>query len=747
MSGSVIRGNGGTAHDDPNFERIPGINSMLNEEGLNTPTTEAGQPVYKKMEGSKLPVSKHLGKVWKSRIDATRTGRRKWEESWDAAVEAYSADQQGHRVDGRSGTSSNKRTARRKNEDYSHTENVIFSAIKALIPAVYARNPVPEFTAPDIGNEESVKWVQCLEKVCITLGSMRNAPGINIKYKVKQAIVSAKLMNLGWVETGYTLREDSSGQALADLQKLSLEYEKAESTKDIIAIEGQLQALEEKVNTLAPSGPYTRFYSSKDVFVDADSMEPDFADARWMAVADYLPTSYLNAVYGQRQEDGTYKSIYEPTSVLLAKGTDQGADNADNMKLFDTSGEMHSYGYSDQQSYRSAQRTKCWRIYDKTTRRIYLYADNKWDWPIWVEDDMLELPNFFPFEPLLFNVSPMGPYAHSEVAYVFDQQDAINEINDAERRARFDLVYRILYDMNAGSRETIERVLKGATPVAEAIKVPDGKTIDQMFYTPKPPMLNAPQLFDVNRQRQVVDGILGVTPSLRASEYKTNTTNKAIEQYNSTTSSRLDEQIDEIEEFVGRIYFNVAFLCARFMDQSDVAALIGQDYAANWRQVNDPKQLVRMFTMRVVGGSTTKPTSQFKQQVAIQIAQALGQFANAAPAAITTIVLKLFEQAYDEVGISQEDWDKLNAEVAAKLGIEAASAQPQPSQPTDNAGAGGGVPNNAGGGIERVIQQIDSLPPEAKAALGNAMAKGVPLVQAVQQIMQLVQQAGPSPQQ
>lgn len=735
-----------SGHQPDNFEHIPGISDMLKEEGLTQPAAEEVGPIYKKVRGSRIPVSKHMGKLWQGRIGAGKSARDKWEGVWDSALEAYNADQGGHRNE-RSGTSGNKRVARRKGEDFSHTENVIFSAIKSIIPAIYARNPTAEFTANDEGDEAQLAWVQCLEKLCDTLGSMKQSPGINLKYKVKQAIVGAKLINLSWMETGYTIKEDSSEQALADLERLSMELEKADSTRRITEIEGEIMALEEKVNTLAPSGPYTRFYSGKDLIIDPEAMEPDFADAKWMAACDYIPTAYLNAVYGTRDDNGVQvKSIYEPTAVLSAtvSGFNKELEDYSSFKLFDTNEGSH-YGYSDYKSFLGAQRTKCWRIYCKLTRRILMYADNKWDWPIWVEDDKLELPNFFPFEPLLFNVSPMGPYAHSEVAYVLDQQDAINEINDAERRARLDLQYRILFDMGSGvTRDTIERVLKGSGPVAEAIKVPDGKKIDDMFYTPQPNILKAPQLFDVARQRQVIDGILGVTPSLRASEFKTNTTNKAIEQYNSTTSSRLDEQIDEIEEFVGRIMYNVAFLCARFMKPEDVGVLLGATYAQSWRQIEDPKELRRIFTMRVVGGSTTKPTSQFKQQIAVQIGQVLGQFAQAAPGSITKIVLKLFEQAYDEVGISPADWNALDEEVAAKLGIQAQAAQPPPPSGSGSGGPPGGPPDGGGGDM---AQLVDSLPPEAKIALGNALAKGIPMAQALPQVLQLVQSNQPSPPQ
>jgi hypothetical protein len=727
-----------TTHDDPNYENLPGIQEMLAGEGLNAPAPEevAQQPIYKMVAGSKIPVSKAMGKIWSGRISAGQAARKVYEEQWDEAVEYYTADQSNHRGDSASGRSGNTRKLRKRSKEYNHTENVIFSAIKALIPAVYARNPTAEITPYDEADEATKQWVSTVERLCNTLANMRAAPGIHLKYKVKQALVASKLMNVAWVETGYTIKEDSSDQALMDLQRISDELSQTTDSKRIIELEGELVALEEKITTLSPAGPYCKFYSAKDIVVDPEAVEPDFADAKWMAVCDYYPTNYLNAVYGERDPNtGTYKSIYEPTAVLPASSAgDRATTETSNFRLFDTNAAAH-YGYNDTTSYLAAQLTNCWRIYDRVTRRILLYADNRWDWPIWVEDDRLQLPAFFPFEPLIFNVAPMGPFAHSEVAYVLDQQDSINEINDAERRARFDLQYKVFFDQQLADRATVERVLTSGSAAAESVKVPEGKKLDDMFYTPQPNILRAPQLFATERQKQVIDGILGVTPSLRASEFKTNTTNQAIQQYNATTNTRLDEQLDEIEEFIGRIFYNVAFLCARFMSNDEVTTLLGMNAGQTWRQVDDPAQLRRMFTMRVVGGSTVKPTSQFKQQIAVQVGQTLGQFANAAPGSITKIVLKLFQNAYDEVGITDEDWRQLDAEIAAKLGIEAQSAQPTGAPP----GAPGGNPAD-------ILGVVDQLPPEAKQALGNAMAKGVPMTEALQQIMQLVQQQASPPQ-
>lgn len=740
-------------------EDLPQVAKMLGDEGLTNPIQALElPPIYKKFADSKILVSDKIGKLWQGRIAAGISARKLHEERWDVALQAYETDQMRHR-EVRTNTSGNKRTARWKNEEWSETENIIYSGIKSIIPGIYARNPVAEFTAADSASAADKQWVQCVETLVNKLSAMRAAPGFNLKYKIKQSIIAAKLTNIAWIECGWIMKDESSEEAVVNLEKLSEEYAHAKDAKEIKRIEGELMALEEKVSFLNPSGPYTRFYTGKDVVTDPECQEPDYSDCKWMAIADYYPTAYLNAVYGEKQEDGTYKSIYQPSVVLLSTTSSpsgEAAEAVNNFKLFETAAEAHAYGYEDQRAYLAAQRTKCWRIYDKVTRRIFLYADKKWDFPIWVSDDDVQLPTFFPLEPLLFNVSPQGSKAYSEVAYVLDQQDAVNEINDAERRARFDLQYKVLYNGSAITKTDLEVVLKGAGPTAQSVKVPEGVKIDELFHVLTPPILKAQQLFSTDRKIASIDRLLGVTPALRAAEYKTNTTNKAIEQYSSSTTTRLDEQIDEIEEFLGRIYYNIAFMCCRFMSQDQVREIIGEQ-AEYWRVIADPVQLRHAFSMRIVGGSTTKPTSEAKKQLAVQVGQVLGQFANTAPAAVTRIVLKMFEEAFDEVGISEEDWETLDREVAQKTGAppapsdgdeQAVPAQPtaaqQPTAPPPPPQQP--IPAGPQPGVElaKVAALVDGLPPGAKAALGSALAKGVSISDALPQIVEMLTNSQPA---
>ena len=80
-----------------------------------------------------------------------------------------------------------------------------------------------------------------------------------------------------------------------------------------------------------------------------------------------------------------------------------------------------------------------------------------------------------------------------------------------------------------------------------------------------------------------------------------------------------------------------------------VASILGQADAAVWDQYRDAfvNQGIK-FTATVAGGSTLKPTSATKKQQAVQLSQALGQFASAAPVAIL-VALKVMERAFDEV--------------------------------------------------------------------------------------------------
>ena len=705
------------------------VKAMLDEEAP-VPTVVDQGPMYQIDPASKIAVSKNYGKLWKSRLDAAMSARKLHVDGWDEAIRYYNHDQQSHRINSRDGRSGNRYFSARRNADWSETENLVYANVRAIMPALYAKNPQAEFTVVD---ETRKDFITQSENLVNTLATRKSSPGLNLKIHAKQAVLSAELCNLGWFEFGYTERS----QSLQGLQEQLLATEKrlaeAKDTNEIREIEGELMALDESFAFITAAGPFVKYRSPHSVIVDADSVMPDFSDAKYIWLEDLYPTSYLNARYGKKDENSKVTSLYEPTHVLLA--TDKSEGDVQNFKLFDTNAEAQSYGYNNNAALDRASRTKCWRIWDKITRRVYLYADNKWDWPIWVENDPYGLPDFYPLAPLFFNTSPLGAYARSPVTYYLDQQDAVNEIHDEFRRARQDIRECILYDARF-NKETVEKWIKGSSPSAHGVDVPDGKTLKDMIVEKPNAMLKALQLFDPQRSLQAVDRVSGVSDVLRNAQFKTNTTNRAIENYNSSTAMRLDEKIDAIEDTLGVVFFGVGFLCAQFMTQQEVAALIGAKKAEGWQNF-DAETLRKMFSCQSVGGSSQKPTSAAKKQQAIEVGKLLSQMAQFAPGVVLETTLTMFGEAFDEMELPDGWEDRLKQEAQASL---------QKGR-TDNAG---GPPGEGGGGsgggdaFQQLAAMIDALPPQAKQALGTALARGVPVAEALPEVLRMVNNNNPA---
>lgn len=716
----------------------PAIETQLNEEAPVAPV-DAGAPMYAVDPASKIAVSKQYGKLWKGRIDAAKRSRQMHEDAWDECIRYYNNSQDRNRTsqDNRSG---NRYFSKRRNTQWSETENVVYANTRAIMPALYAKNPQVEFTS---SSADTIDFVALIEDVVNTLANMREAPGLNLKVHARQAVLTTELCNLAWVEYGYVERTQSSIMAQEQIVTLSAELDAATDTKTVREVEGKLMALEEQLDLLNPPGPYARFRSPHDIVVDGDASLPDFSDAKWIAIREYYPTSYLNARYAIRGEDGQYRNIYEPTHVL--SGGESLDDEIKSFKLFHHDAEASAYGYSDSVQVKRAHRTLCWRVLDRTTRRVFLYADNKWDWPIWVENDPYGLPGFFNIEPLFFNTTPLGAMARSNVTYYLDQQDAINEIHDEFRRARQDIKENVLFDSRF-NRDTVLDWLQGGGPSAHGVDIPDGKTLKDMILEKPNMLLRAQALFDIGRPMQSVDRISGVSDVLRQAQFKTNTTNKAIESYNSSSAQRLDEKIDAIEDFLGRIMYGVAWCCAQFMSSDQVEGLVGREKAQAWQQ-RTSQELRGTFTCAAVGGSTQKPSSASKRDYALELGNLLSKMAEFAPATVLETTMTLFDNAFDELHLPANAFQRIQEEAAQAL-------QRGNSQPGGTNNGGSAVPSGASGpaggdnpssigvagpaSLEQIAATVDTLPPEAKIALGNALAAGAPVSEALPEVIRMI---------
>lgn len=736
--------NGSSGDDDKLDFSAPQdpMESSLEQAGLPAVQPVDNEPAYRVLAGSKIAVSKLRGKLWRARKKTVEQQMKDHVDAWDEAIRYYNHDQSAHRDGNDPGLANNRNMAKRLNDRFTSTENIVFSNVSASVPQLYAKNPIVSLTS-GINQDSKMKdvndaFARAVEKLVNVLFSMSHSPGVNAKPKMKRATVVALLTNAVWLEVGYTTKDDSSESALATLMEVSKELAAAKKIEEITEAEGKLVALEEKIEFLNPSGPFLRVRLPHQVLVDPDHNDSNGADANWIMVDDMMPTAYLNAVYGKEDENtDRVASIYEPTHIL------DGSKNEDdeNFALFNTKKDYNAYGYADKNTFIKAQRTKVVYVWDRVTRRLELYADNDWTWPIWVWDDPYQLQGFFPFTKLWFHENPIATYAKGEVSYYLDQQDQINEINDEKRRSLLWARRNIFYNKNKITATEVDKILKGGDATATPLDVPDGQGIKDIIFSIPPPSTAFTQMFDKTDLYKAVDRIAATNEVERGGEFKTNTTNKAVDYYATQGNQRNDERLDAIEDCIGRVGWQLAQLCLRFMQPDQVQQLTGLDVSDQWKPL-DPLADVNRWAMTCVGGSTQKQTSGAKKQEAVQIGQVLAQFVKAAPAAVLTKTLEVFEMAFDDVMMEKEDWDKIKAEVVSTLAMQQGGAPdanqagpgggPQPGAPTPQPGGSpGGAPPAAA-----IVQALSSLPPQILKAIGVALAQGATPAQVFQQLQQ-----------
>lgn len=714
---------------------------------------EAQAPEYTRLyqvyENSRIPVSKHLGKLWEKRWQEIKQfyDNEDLFDRWDEVIRYYQNDQIS--TANRRGDLGNM--SRRRGADKSYTtENIVFANVSALLPSTYAKNPDISITSTK-KDEASQSQAKLFERLLDTLIKRKTAPGINLKPKARKLVTATMLTNIAYLDLSYTLKQNSSEQAIEEIEKLSKELAEAKDTKTIMEIEGKLLALEQNIALLAPPGPKVKFRMPYEVFVDPTIYESDTSDASYMIVADYIRTDYLRAMYGRKNDDGEYMSIFQPTHVLKANRSDgEDMDNSDNFTLLGENYEHEKYGYNNAQEFEYNCRTLVWTVWDKTTRRVYMFNSSDWTWPIWVWDDPYKLSRFFPIFPLTFYCDPEDPFARSEVMYYLDQQDEINRANNERARMRHWAMTKVF--VNSTLIKDVNTVYNFLTEKGDdkihGIPLPENARISDAIGAFPAPSTQFAELFDTRPLYEGINRLSSVTPIMQNVQYKTNTTNKAIESYESSTQTRLDEKIDAIEELLGDLGRALLEMCIQFMTTKEVTDLLGAEFVAEcggWFENRNVDEFNQNFNFEIVGGSTLKPTAKVKKEQALQLGQILGQFANAAPMAIV-VMLRALERAFgDDVTITDAEWKAIIMSIQQQMQRGTGSGgPPQQEQQGQQPQQQGEPPPEAVNAVMEQVQVIlQRLPPQARQFLAEGINRGVPL----QQLMQQIQQAARSNQQ
>jgi len=718
--------------DDPQGDDFD-VNAIIDGKKPESKSAKKAPPPYQVYPDSKIPVSKAFGSLCRTMVDSALKANELIHDAWEQCFAYYNNHQ--NKISG-----SSKGTFSRGDV----TENVVYSNVNVMLPAVYGRDPDIAVNTTD---KEDEKFADAARALLNALLKGKNA--LNCKPKVKKAVGIALMTNFGVLKLDYILKTDSSDGVLKELMDVTKEIERAKSTKALESAYGKLAAIESIASVFEPGGPKLSNVMAKNLVVDPVAEMPDGTDARWMAERCYLPTAYLKHKFTRKEDDSDcWYYIFKPThKATFTAGSQNQKDDAYGLVLESLSGETSLQENEEVSGYRSLYYTECWLFWDKATRRTSLFAADDWTYPLWIWDDYTKTTRFFPYFIIGFGLSTGQTTTVGEVSYYLDQQDEINQINRQVARIRnsiFNFFFYNSHKLSAPDAELLMSAIKRGFVDEQAVigvKVPEGSKIGDVFEALVPPSLNYEALFNKEPTINSINRISNTSDAIRGVQFKTNTNEASVQSYQDAARMSVGAKIEVVEDVISDMCKALLEQCVQNMPKDEVISYIGTKLAEGW-QAMTLQEYNRRFALDLVPGTSEKPNSVFKKKEAIQVAQAIGQFASAAPMTSMKVALRVLEQAFTEVVIKPEDWDLMEKEMEMNMQRGNSSGAQAPPQPGQNQPPPGGPPAGGDAGAGGIPPELANLPPEVKQKVEQMHAQGAPpdqIAAFLQKVMQMMQ--------
>lgn len=682
------------------------------------------QPLYRIFEGSKIPISGQVGPAFKRKFDAAVKAYEQIHIAWNQVFQYYNNDQ-----------SRSLQTPRGTFRRGDSTENIVYSNLNIMLPALYSKNPDISCTTTDAADEE---FCNSLQSILNALFKRRDK--LHAKPKIKKAAGLGLLTNQGVLRLDWVQKDDSREQANVEMQGLALELASAKDQEAVSEIYGKLDALQQQMEIYGPSGPSLKNVMPHNLFVDPYAEDYDGLDGDWMIERVFENTAGLNARYVKKDEDGREVLVYKPThKAVFADGAEGTREDGLGlvMQTIDKETTVEHHTTEERLAYLHLYHTECYLVWDKAMHRVMLFSRDDWKWPIWVWDDYLHLSRFFPYFLIGYGMSTGGTTTVGEVSYYLDQQDEINDINRQVAKIRRTLFDFFFYNSNAVKQDDAEKFFKAirgeTSGGSNVIGVDAGEQgdISKMIQSFLPPAAQYEPFFNKEPILNSINRLTNTSDALRGVQFKTNTNEEAVNTYQDSARLSVGAKVDVIEDTIADVASSLGELCVQYLTEEDAAGLVGQTVAAGYSQMS-LATFQSTISIECVAGSTEKPTSVWKKKEAIQVAQGIGQFAQAAPGASLKIMLKVLEKAFTEVVIQKDDWDTVDQEIQATMqkGISTPGAAGGQQAPAQQQGAPG-----AGDPAAQMMQAAQALPDEVKAQVMQMAQQGVPN----EQILQFIQ--------
>lgn len=630
-------------------------------------------PPYILVGSASIPVSKKAGKRWKDRIENALKAYDTPRQMWDLAYKQF-------RMTGNYGIKSDANDPENNFFQNDTDENLTRENVKTLLRTAYTRNPSTELSTIDRTDDP---MIDTLEAVTNVLLSKPHHPGLNAKSRVRKWIAHGHLTNFGVLKLDFQGQQGSRAEAYEHLLKTEEELSKAKDENKLDELYAVLEQIEQELPTTRDPGMVLTNVMSGNLIVDPDCTTLDLSTAKWTSEIVMLSDAYIKMRFLEKDEDG--KWVRKTDGKSPGSGFGGGPDTQTGRDLRETviDGILGTTSV-ELAEVRQKNKTKCHIIWDRLTKQISLWVDGAWDYPLWVYRDDLKLSRFFPYFILSFTEPLDSIVQEGEASQYAGQAKEINKINKRVAFIRMLAFGTIIYNSKKLDDKQAEKIAKhmknpGEFDVMGLAWDPEVKLSD-MFEIFMPPDINIQALYAKDDLMKVVDRVNATSAVSRGEQFKTNTTNRAVEAYSNVQATVNNELTDAVEDAMADVVGAMLEIIVSKYTKEQVTAMVGDKLAAPFVHM-EVEEFNRTYLAEIASGSTEKPTSENKKQEALQLSQSIGQVGSAAPATTLRVLFRLFKQSFSIFSFNKEDEDMLNAEAQANLQKGVSTPQQGGGQP------------------------------------------------------------------
>lgn len=560
-------------------------------------------------------------------------------------------------------------------------ENLVRTTIESLVDFTYMRNPHAEISSLV---SEDKGMAKILQKVLTALMNKRTLPGINLRPKVLKQIIFAHLTNFGILELTWQDEKGSLEQVLEVNKRVKERIKQEQDPEKASPLYELLDILQRELDVRRHVGIGVRVRSPFSLLIDPNCQELDLSDCKWVMDRDIMKIDHIKAeytIFDEEQERYFFK--YNNAIELDLSASPAHTKEATETSIIDA---IMPDVDSEQAKLRAKDTVPVVWVYDKTTRLKYLYIEGRWDVPLWVFPDEMELSRFFPFFILAFSAPLNSVVQAGEVSHYIGFQDEINRINAQISKVRIRSFNKYLYNSTVVDKEQAEKIFnfidtEDAKVEAIGVKIRDqDRNLSDVLEPLKLPSTQFKEIFDKTDLKEALNRTTRTSDAMRGAQFRTNTTNQAIDAYNETATSRLEGLTDKIELAVESLLWSMCELIVSKMTSSQINQILTVEDATAFKPLS-VAEFNRHHNLVIAAGSIEKPTSSSKKQEAVQIIQMLGQFGTAAPRTVLSLVARLLRSAFSRALVTDDDLQKLEEEgiAAMQKGVSTQQGgQPQP---------------------------------------------------------------------